>query len=260
MMALNAYFDESFGHTDGQPICVAGYFFKPNKYQQFARRWKVALKGRGVDLLHTTELVSGNGRFRNVSIEKRGELLSSLVDIVCTHALGGVAVIFHQKEFAEICPDWPQYFGSVYTAGCQFCLRMTVAWMDKHKRQERINYFFEAGPRFQAEANDLLQALGANATLAAHYRYGSHSIVPKQGASGLQTADLLAWSCIRTFTMPLHGRKQEVFGPSILRLARGPDVITKEFAGAKLRDFVQDELERAGEFAADVGPHKRRFQ
>jgi hypothetical protein len=197
LMTLAAFFDESVRDREGQePICVAGYIFKPAGYKHFARKWDRMLKSGPTPTthFHMTHLYARTYEYEGWSATDRAAVLQQAVDAVKKHAYCGVCVMFDQAEFEQVAPPlWRFHFGSIYTAACQMALRTTAYWMDQHKCHLPIAYAFESGHKFWGEANAILTGTSKDPQLSRAYRYHSHTAIDKENAYGLQAADMLAW-------------------------------------------------------------------
>src|SRR5437867_7102878 len=97
-MTLAAFFDESVRDREAiEPICVAGYVFKPTGYKHFVRKWARMLKSAGpkpTTHFHMTHLYARTYEYEGWSPEERAEVLRQAVDAVRKHAYCGVCVMF----------------------------------------------------------------------------------------------------------------------------------------------------------------------
>lgn len=143
VLILQAYLDESEREQAADPICVAGYLFKPTPYKQFRRAWqRHVLQRRRLRHFHMTDLFAGRGVYQDLSIPERIDILNHAVNAIAGNFYVGVGVHFDRVEFeAEAPKDWPRYFGSIYSVACQMCLQST-AFMRipaHHERPFRLN-------------------------------------------------------------------------------------------------------------------------
>lgn len=263
-MTLGGYFDESIREEANEPIAVAGYMFKETAYKQFAREWR-RLKPRDARPLHMKDLLAGQKKFGHLSIDTRKALLKGAIQAINRHAFAGICVLFDQAEFERVAPaDWPKYFGSIYSVACQLCLRTTAHWMDAHKVFWRTAYFFEAGHKFRAEADRLLDLARTVPELRQAYRYHTHAFLRKDDAVGLQAADILASAAARAHVGGEMSRTVRAFAPEILTLTEAGDdrYDIQLLTGAKLQLLLQEQVEQAGrpELKTTVPPHKRAFR
>lgn len=223
MAAFTAFFDESVARGVGEPICVAGVVFTPGDYKRFCRYWcRNVLRNRGQRFaaFHMTDLVAGEKDYGSLSIRERIGVLDHAVLAVSRYATAGVAVCFAQEEFERKAPpDWPEVFGSIYSAACGMCLQATGLWLTRWGHQMEVRYVFERGHSFSAQADEFLTAYGQDRDMRQRCRYRSHSFGAKSEV-GLQAADLAAWTiakaAISNGTPP---RSMVPFVESVMRLA-----------------------------------------
>jgi hypothetical protein len=263
-MTLSGYFDESMRPEAGEPIAVAGYVFKPTAYKQFARTWR-RLPPQTARPFHMTDLLGGKRQFADLSITIRKALLGGAIHAINQYAFAGICVLFDQTEFERTVPaNWPKYFGSIYSIACQLCMRVTAHWMDAHKVFLRTDYVFEAGHKFQAEADRLLSLAGTVPELRKAYRYNGHAFREKDAAVGLQAADLLAWAATRAHVGGEMSKTVRAFAPEILTLTEGGDARydIQFLTGQKLQLLLQEQVEQMGrpELTTRVPAHKRAFR
>lgn len=271
IMTYGSYFDESERLVAGDPLCVAGFTFKDTDYKQFCRAWKPflrnALNGRGIAAMHMTDLVQGHGAFEGIDIPTRVKCLEQAVEIVCDHALLATGALFDQKEFEHMAgPDWPQRFGSSYTALCQRAAQTTANWMQEKKRFDPIVYTFESGHRWENETDKIFKSFRETQFLKQLYQYGHHTFARKVDCFGAQGADMVAWTAVRVRMRDLDKPSTRPFGPAIARMVShfqvNSDSMIRFLAGDVLRDFVDQQLHRPldKDIPIDVGPAKRKFR
>lgn len=258
---INAYFDESEQQHGEEEIALAGYLFKKAEYRRLRSAWQELLWSNGARILHATDLYAGRKEFEGMSIRQRATIYKDAIEIVNARALAGVGVLFKKTEFeAKAPPDWPHYFGSIYSAACQMCLRATVHQLESMGRTDWVNYFFETGHKYQAEANALVNSKGKTQSSRKRYRYLSHAFVLKETV-GIQTADLLAWSVRKAYSDGiLRGPAAQSFAVAMKEFAFGPKLPVHVFTDANLERFFEEHLSMTEVDIVNVGPRKKAFR
>lgn len=270
VMPLVGYFDESVRQDGLEPICVAGYLFKPTSYKQFVRRWKFILKTArpgGIDHLHMTDLVAGRREFEGRTISQRRDVLRQAIALINDTTFGGVGCLFNQAEFERAAPaHWVMRFGSIYSCACQITLQVSGNWLRKRRVADRVAYVFESGHKFQAEANALFSGLCQHQDYKDEFRYHSHTFIDKRRACGLQAADLLAWAFTKAYVRverdePLTGSIR-AFAPELLGLIEAGDRMhIAALTGEKLKQFIDEQLNPSGDVVVvSAGPRKKALR
>jgi hypothetical protein len=248
-MLLQAYLDESDRPDGEQPICVAGYVFKPRQYSRFAREWAAFLRDSKLTHLHMTDLYAGKGECRGLTGGK-GPLFGRAVDIITEHTLCGVAVMFDQKEFEAAAPPWFASFqGSIYSTACQITLRTTAFLLSELGYRQLVDYTFDQGYRFAGEANAIITRIASVSDASEQYRYHSHAFADMKRTAGLQAADVLAWTIARARCGFPDNKSIAAFEPHIRRLAKESRKHSLQiFTGRKLRLFFEEQRDRPGDY------------
>jgi hypothetical protein len=189
---LECYFDESGSH-DGSPVlCVAGFTFEKESCKELDFAWKEVLGRFGLPFFHMVDCAPGNAPFDKLSLKRRIAVETEMIGLIRSHALLGVAVAINENEFNEIFPA-PTPLKDVYSYCCWLALSGIYGWIMRNQFDGKIAYFFEAGHKYQGQANELMNSIFGNPALRQEYRYASHSFVTKEEARPVQAADILAW-------------------------------------------------------------------
>ena len=268
-----AYFDESERLKAGDPLSVGGFIFKPTDYRQFCRKWRhmlAAAPAGPLPYFHMTDLWAGRQSMARRTIPQRLALLEQATELVYEHTIGGVCVTFYQQEFESVAPpNWPQVFGSIYTAACQSAVLMTSKYMEENRGlYEPIHYFFESGHKFDHEAATWLKGLSFP-SIKKELRYHGHTFADKAQLCGLQAADLMAWMGSRVATLEKPTGAAAVLSDPLGRLLvrSGPSrFMLDTLTGARLKDLIDLIAQRMQtdpedhDRMLDPGPRKRRFR
>ena len=263
MLILGGYFDESERSEKTEPICLAGYIFKPKGYQHFVRKWERMLKSgpQPKPHFHMTELYARHSDlYDGWSVEDRANVLAQAVDAVRKHTYCGISVLLSQSEFEQMAPpSWRFQHGSIYTAACQMVLRATAYWMDQQRCHTPIAYAFESGHRFWDESNAILSGTGQHPQLKRLYRYHSHTAIDKQKAYGLQAADMLAWTFARLNVGAPDNHTMRAFAPLIMRLVEGQSAKYQLFhpSGDLMRRFFDEQMAATPPVVVDMSKARK---
>jgi len=267
LMILSGYFDESISQKEkgGEPICLAGYVFKPTGYKQFNRRWRAVLKhgSRRFSHFHMTDLYAGHKEYEGMTMADRAAILDKAVDAIADYSYAGIGIYFNQQEFESRAPKgWLDLYGSIYSGACQMVLQLGSYWLRKQRRCHLpVLYVFESGHRNRAQADAILASIGRDEEMRRRCHYKNHLFEEKHREYGLQAADLLAWSVVKMKTDP-HAKSMGAFQSSLLRLGKKDRERTRLFeaTGARLDRLFAEQMKDGPRVFATVGPGKRKFR
>jgi hypothetical protein len=103
-MTYNVVFDESGKYKDSEIVIFAGLVATAERWGEFGRKWNTLLRGAGLRYLHMVDAVQMNddyAKFRD-RIPDRDQLLLSLAELVCEHALEGTINRISMSEFRAL--------------------------------------------------------------------------------------------------------------------------------------------------------------
>lgn len=227
----HVYVDESGTHDGAQVMGLAGYVFDAKQAARFSRDWSKCLHSIGIPFAHMTDCATGNGVYRGLSLEQRIDSEKLLIQHIKRRTKVGIAVLIDPNVYSEFRAADPR-LPSAYS----FCMMAFVSavtkWSEKAGLGGKFSFFFEAGHRYQAEANafmaDIPKSKGPS-----RESYLSHTFFDKLEAPPLQAADMLAWQACHFFE----------------RKAKGHAVARKDFAAlVRPHDYFnfyqRDDLEK----------------
>jgi hypothetical protein len=189
---LECYFDESGSH-DGSPVlCVAGFLYEKERCKDLDLAWKDALDRFRLPYFHMVDCAHGSPPFKELSREERIAVETQMIGLIRSHATFGVAVALVESEYNELFPP-PSPLKDAYSYSCWLALSGIYGWIMRNQFDGKIAYFFEAGHKYQSEANALMAHIFNEPNLRQEYRYAGHSFIAKEQARPIQTADILAW-------------------------------------------------------------------
>lgn len=184
---VEGFFDESEAGLGQKIFCIGGYLVESDFVDEFSTLWSSRSAEDGVDTFHMKDCAHGNGQFKNLSIEKRSQLVFDLISLIHKYAIAGVTVSA-QIELYKKYSSGRNYFADCSTALLCFC---GDALRDEQVSAD-ILFNFEAGHRFQGSADRaIIEYMQRDDCLL---RYAGHAYYPKKsGPVLLQAADLLVW-------------------------------------------------------------------
>jgi hypothetical protein len=194
---LTAYFDESDGAGKLPITSVSGYVFEPERYCDFDDRMRELCAEVGIGYFRTSDCLHKSGEFKGFpkDVPLFEDVERQVISLVRECALLGVGAAVSEATFNLIRPveGCPKILNTPYSMLCNWCLAEIGRWAGESNFHGDIAYFFEAGNKFQSQANAGLQWASQEPPLRAHYHYSSHSFVCKKKMRGFQAADLLAY-------------------------------------------------------------------
>ena len=221
IIVLRAFFDES--ERPSGIFCVAGFAFQKRASRMFKRDW---LRLFGSSGAHMADLVAGRQQFKGMSREQRDSLIRKAVPIIKKHITAGVAITCNVHEVRRLSPRWIRGYGHAYPVCCHLAMYALGNWLRDSGSPERVTYIFEAGHRFEAEANGFMGNVVRAAMLKEAFRYHGHAFLPKSDAIPLQAADFLAWEWakFRDETLeqrirPMRGSLLALFSDDVKKLS-----------------------------------------
>jgi hypothetical protein len=185
---LEAYLDES--ERTGGVFCIAGYLFVPRQARRFAKEWTQLFGPKGA---HMVDLCARRQQFKDLSRQECDRLIKEAVKIIKYRMTFGVVVSCDARQVDQHSPKFIVGFGHAYPVCCHLVMGVTGEWAREHRPGEKVTFIFEAGHKYESEANhfvcDALGSLG----MKDYWQYGGHAFLSKQDATPLQAADFLAW-------------------------------------------------------------------
>ena len=96
---ISCYIDESGTHDDSVAIAVGGFASTPEVWMAFEKPWREILGRFGIDRFHMSDFVARVPPFDRFDEQERHDLISSLVDCISRHDLGGAAVVLKRADY-----------------------------------------------------------------------------------------------------------------------------------------------------------------
>jgi hypothetical protein len=197
MFFWKARFDASGKHSD--LLVVAGYLANQHKWKAFNQAWKKPLTRNGrTDIFHATDFESGQRAFteENGWPESRiNEARVQLIDALLGARLDfAVACCVKIKDYEESAPKHHRDIGlgSAYQFAVSACMTESAKWCQFHDQADPVSYVVEHGEGKEGALQNAFQRAFAVETTRKFFRLGALAFDTKEGAVGLQAADMLA--------------------------------------------------------------------
>jgi hypothetical protein len=252
MAVFEAYFDES--ERPGGTFCVAGYVFTPKQAEKFSTEWRRLMAPywpfHMKELAHGRDHLERPTKFETISQEQRDRLLQRAVDLINRRITLSISISCNAEDVRRLNLGL-RNFTHAYSLCCYAAMNLLAQWIERRGLDDRVAYVFEAGHRFQAEADRLLRPAGMHPALSEQARYESHAFVRKEHSAGLQAADLYAWE-LGKFLDETVGRQIRPPRASLKALIR-PD--PKRYVGRVLR---KDQLRKYFAMLQDLEESRAR--
>lgn len=216
---MEAYFDESGTHNGSPIMCVAGYLFSPQQCRKFDQEWLEVLEEFNLPYFRMSDCAHATGVFKGRP-QICDPVARRMIGIIKRRAERGMAISVAENDFREhVHERHRKVTGPAYSWCVRWAFSLVADWIEKHKFEGTVSYFFEAGHPHQNITNKLMEnwfvhRLGD----ASRYHYASHTFASKVPSdrcplalSPLQAADLLAWQY-------RHQKIRESNGKAISRL------------------------------------------
>jgi hypothetical protein len=166
--------------------------FEKERCKDLDLAWKEVLDPFELPYFHMVDCAPGNPPFDKLSRDQRVAVETEMIALIRSHALFGAAVAINENDFYEFFPA-PSPMGDAYSYCCWLILAGISGWIRRNYFDGKIGYFFEAGHKYQPQANALMARIFNHPDLRHEHRYATHAFVTKEGARPIQTADILAW-------------------------------------------------------------------
>jgi hypothetical protein len=197
-------FDESY---NARTLVIGGWIAEASQWKILKRRWRRAIadanrqlpKGKKISRYHAANMNANDGEFRGW--ESRSEMklwfTKRLFQIVSTDRMVAVASGIDLKAFCEIFPrrDPPDY-GVAYTICMQLAMSRIGEALKRHPPMDRVAIVHDHG-NWDKEALEAFNVLVDDPEWQYRQRFVSITPLRWQEDAGLQSADLIAYECMR---------------------------------------------------------------
>lgn len=194
---LAAYFDESGTHgAESMAVAVGGFIATADRWIEFDREWRAALKDYGLACFHTRDFVSNDRKYQWGP--NRGPRMNRLMTIIKRHVQKGFAVSLDTDAFRQhvVSRKERRYFGnSTYNFCAATIMREVATWAQGQGIDIGISYTYERGARGWREFQTTYDKMCAHPPARAFYRLiGNLELKDKAASTPLQAADFVAYT------------------------------------------------------------------
>src|ERR1700683_1522900 len=160
MMDLEFYGDAG-GAGDTSNIALGGYLGTVDQWRAFRDAWQAMLDQEGVECFHRTDMEKpfhGEFKTKGWTEEHKLPVLKELQKIIKRHTIRGIGHAVRNKAFSQLMPPQiKQTYGGPY--GWCVLLEVIEVGLWARRRNQGVNYFFEAGDKGQKQANATMNKL-----------------------------------------------------------------------------------------------------
>lgn len=242
---LKVFLDESGTHEDSPVVTVSAVFAKPTVWQMWTKDWN-RTKGQ-VKIFHAVDVHNCAGEFTGWSVNKRTDLVKTLLPIIPKHKIGLLLSGIDWKGLRDALghrPEILQWFGHPYLA----CLHWIIPAVCERARAEghsRVAFLHEQN-QYRSQALDTYDYLKRKVAIVTEmdtsFSFGSKGDFPP-----LQCADIVAYEGFRQIKQNNGEMRKPIlaFDPNGSLMFKGysrNDI--QEMASALAHHF--DELDCAG--------------
>ena len=194
---IQAYFDESYSEKGERFCCVAGYLFDPDSARALDTKWADTLRRfKDLPYFRMSSCAHGNEPFDRLDKDERIAVEKEVISHIAAHAKVGICTSISDQLVLDTPIDPIDPHGSAYTFLCYHSLLALREWVRRTSFDGNIAYFFEAGDRFQPQANNMMETVFLLREERETFRYAGHAFVDKAKVRPVQTADVLAWHVV----------------------------------------------------------------
>jgi hypothetical protein len=203
MLFWKACFDASGKHSD--LLVVAGFLSNRHGWKEFNKRWRVPLTtGSRIDVFHATDFEAGQRDFTPAngwSDSRRDQARVELIDALLGANLQlAVACAVRINDYEQGIPRWMREqpgLGTAYEFALHACMGEASRWCQYNNIPDPIQYVVEHGEGREGTIQEAFNRAFALPRSRQFFRLGRLIFDTKDGAMGLQAADMLAnyvWS------------------------------------------------------------------
>lgn len=190
---LIGYFDDSGKESDpsNRLVCMAGYLAVDDYWEQFGPQWYHHLLKHGVSCFHMKELIPRQGEFKDLTLEKRDELLLDCVKVIKENELIGFGVGVDAEAWRLLPDALTKSSGNAQ----EFCflriIRLIIERLKRVSPNEKLALIFDCDQEFAARRFKQFSKLRERPEIREHL--ASIAFCDPRLYIPLQAADFLAW-------------------------------------------------------------------
>jgi hypothetical protein len=192
---IHAYFEEGPSDTGERFLCVAGYIFDGDGARAFDSRWAATLQRFELPYFRMSACAHGSEPFHKLTKDERSNVEEEVIRHIKEHARIGFCTSISDRLALETLEPADPY-GSAYALLSFHSLLAVRDWLRTTNFKGSIAYVFEAGDRFQRQANTVMDAIFLLPEERAAIGYAGHAFVDRTKVQLVQAADVLAWHMV----------------------------------------------------------------
>lgn len=194
-MLAEVYVDESYDSQQNPPpiLCVAGYIYFPDKAKEMLCHWATALAAKALPYFHMSSCAQGKKIFSHLEKPECDEVARRVIALTRQYSEYGFAVTIDVPAYLEVFPpELRAQVGTPYSLALRECLTLTRRWAERTNFDGQFAFFIEDGHDDKGEAMRILDEY-AKGRAAERFRLYSKTLIKKEDAAPVQSADILAW-------------------------------------------------------------------
>lgn len=206
---MHVFVDDSDTFTKNGFLCLAGFIASDAAWDAFGDRWVALLEKHSIDVMHTSDFLSGQGDYRhlNHTYERRLEILSEFLDVIREETECGIFAAVSAGEYRKVLKTakkklQPEEFLF------RRILNRSFEFMKDSKSVETIGFWFDDSDRTSSRFLAIWHKTKKNwkfaKTMLGSIAFGDDKALPP-----LQAADVLANVLVRSHASGLdawHGK------------------------------------------------------
>jgi len=189
-MLAAVYVDESGSHDNSPVLSLAGYVFLRKKVIKFNNKLASTLRRYGLPYFHMVDCAHGRPPFDQLTMKQRIAVETRLIHLTKKYSEFGFVVSLDKASYADLIPEELKHdLGGEYSFCVRSCFTHVTRWAERTRFRGSVSYFFEAGHKYQNEANRIVQEMFAGYKVVERFRYASHTFALKRECLPLASAD-----------------------------------------------------------------------
>lgn len=204
---LQGFFDESATHRGSAVTCIAGVLFDDTGLTDFTKEWHPHVNGLSKSF-RTSDAVHGHGAFCSWPSGQRAVLLDRLAGLTTNTRRLGIIASMTQADYNTYkagCAS-SAIIPSLYVLCLATCLEMIGNLLTTSS--ETVNYVFEQGDAYEAEASEFLRLVSSKTNLKDRFRIEGYGFQDKRTVIALHAADFVAWEWQKNYKDIVSGREE----------------------------------------------------
>jgi hypothetical protein len=244
---MHVFADDSDSFGKNGFLCLAGFIASDQGWDNLLNRWVDKLEQHKLEVIHTSDLLSGKGEYRDLGLnyEQRLEILHEFMDIIREEVSTGLACAVNAGEYRHVLQASKKRLQPE-----EFCfhriLRMSFDYMRDTSSTESLTVWLDDSEKTSSRFLNIWTRIKKNwkgdKSMLASISFGDDRALPQ-----LQAADILANVLVRSNSSgvdPWHGQSpfnRMFIDPQTRAVSRNMKAEFWEHANLhRLRDAITD--------------------